>query len=267
MTISLPEMNTLLNDDSQVIGHIYIIRNTSTNKTYVGQTLSHRKNRGKYRPFGYMGRFHDHISEALCNTKKKQCTYLNNAIRMYGRDKFRCELLATCPKEDLDRQESLYIKECNSLYPSGYNLTRGGKVFKDIETHDITPTSSTLSPKKRGGSTNRTEETRAKMSEQLKIVMGTPEARKEQMQRSQNQHRSIKLSKFKNITFEMSNPEKYLRVIHKKDGTQFIRLVIEGITTQFTGKYESIEELTKKAMEFMKSVNLSATLPNCSGNP
>jgi hypothetical protein len=85
--------NKLLETNRGVTGHIYRITNTQTNKIYIGQTLSHRKNRGKYRPFGYMGRFYDHSSEALCNTKKKQCTYLNNAIRMYGKDAFHCELL------------------------------------------------------------------------------------------------------------------------------------------------------------------------------
>lgn len=40
-----------------------------------------------------MGRFYDHISEAINNTKNKQCMYLNNAIRKYGKDNFTCKLL------------------------------------------------------------------------------------------------------------------------------------------------------------------------------
>ncbi|NBP57407.1 hypothetical protein EBU71_12900, partial [bacterium] len=95
-------MDKILEDNSQVVGQIYLITNKQTNKQYVGQTLSHRKNHNKYRPFGYIGRFKDHISEALCNTKKKQCTYLNNAIRLYGKDEFTVELITVCPKEDLD---------------------------------------------------------------------------------------------------------------------------------------------------------------------
>jgi hypothetical protein len=39
-------MNELLEDNTQVNGHIYLMTNTQTNKYYVGQTLSHRKNRG-----------------------------------------------------------------------------------------------------------------------------------------------------------------------------------------------------------------------------
>ena len=103
-------MSEILNDNSQVQGQIYLITNIKTNKQYVGQTLTHRKNRNKYRPFGYIGRFNDHISEAICNTKKKQCTYLNNAIRLDGKDAFTVELLLTSSKEELDSFEEQYIK-------------------------------------------------------------------------------------------------------------------------------------------------------------
>ena len=260
-------MNKLLEDNSQVIGHIYLITNIKTNKYYVGQTLSHRKNRGKYRPFGYMGRFHDHISEAVCNTKKKQCTYLNNAIRLYGKEAFQCELLMACPKQELDIQEEYHIKEYKSQYPDGYNLTRGGKVFKNMETNDVEKTSPIHPPKKRGGCTSRSKETRAKMTERLKEVMGTPEARQEQMRRSQKQHSIIKLSKFKGVIVDMNNIEQYLHVRSNKDGSKFIKLVIGDKTTSFTGKYETLQELKQKAIEFIKIINQSATLPNCSGNP
>lgn len=83
----------------QVKGHIYVITNKNNGKNYVGQTLTHRLNRGKYKPFGYEGRFRDHLSEALCNTKKKQCSYLNNAIRKDGKDSFTCSLILECTKD------------------------------------------------------------------------------------------------------------------------------------------------------------------------
>jgi hypothetical protein len=259
-------MEEILDDNSQVIGHIYLITNTKLNKYYVGQTLSHRKNRNKYRPFGYIGRFKDHISEALCNTKKKQCTYLNNAIRLYGQESFRVELIATCSKEETDAYEERYIEEYNSLYPNGYNLTTGGKVFKNIKT-EIEPTSPMNIPKKRGGCTSRSTETRAKMTESLKKVMGTPNARKEQMLRSQKQHSSKKLPNFAGLSVDTNNLDQYIRIIHKKDGSQFIRIIIGDKRTSFVGKYETIDQLKEKAIQFLKSINISATLPNCSGNP
>jgi hypothetical protein len=255
----------ILNDSSQVIGNIYIIINTTTNKQYIGQTVSHRKNHNKYRPFGYEGRFKDHISEAICNTKKKQCNYLNNSIRQYGKEVFNVELITTCNKEELDTLEELYIKQYNTLYPNGYNLTKGGKVFRSINP-DIEPTNPTNIPKKRGGCINRSSETRAKMTKSLKIVFGTPDAKKEQMLRSQKQHAINKINKFKGIEIDLNNINQYIKVLNKKDVSTFIRVVIGEKKTTFVGKYETLEILRDKAIEFIKSVN-TATLPNCSGNP
>ena len=255
----------ILNDSSQVIGNIYIITNTTTNKQYIGQTVSHRKNHNKYRPFGYEGSFKDHISEAICNTKKKQCNYLNNSIRQYGKEVFKVELITTCNKEELDTLEELYIKQYNTLYPNGYNLTKGGKVFRSINP-DIEPTNPTNIPKKRGGCTNRSSETRAKMTKNLKIICGTPDAKKEQILRSQKQHSIYKINKFKGIEIDLNNINQYIKVLNKKDGSKYIRVVIGEKKTTFVGKYETLEILRDKAIEFIKSVN-TATLPNCSGNP
>jgi hypothetical protein len=258
-------MNELLEDSSQVTGQIYLITNTKANKKYVGQTLSHRKNRKKYRPFGIIGRFNDHISEAVCNTKKKQCTYLNNAIRLYGKESFQVELLHTCSKDELDHYETYYIKQYNTLYPNGYNLTIGGKVFKDLTllTENITPLHP---PKKRGGCTNRSAETRAKITERLKQVMGTPEALQEQTLRSQKQHGKTKVLQFKDVTIDMEHVDQYLRIQKRKDGSTLIKVVIGEKRTSFTGKYETENQVKQRAIAFIKSI-YSATLPNCSGNP
>ena len=86
------------------------------------------------------------------------------------------------------------------------------------------------------------------------------------MKRSQKQHSTVKLSKFKGVVVDMDNMEQYLRVRNSKDGSKFIKLVIGDKTTSFTGKYETLDEIKKKAIEFIKTI-YSATLPNCSGNP
>jgi hypothetical protein len=259
-------MSDILLDNTNVIGQIYKITNIKTNKIYIGQTLSHRKNRGKYRPFGYEGRFKDHLSEALCNSKKKQCTYLNNAIRHHGKEAFTVVLLTACNKDELDDYEIKYIKDYSSLYPNGYNLTLGGKTFKNVSTPDITQVSNINTPKKRGGCKERTPETRAKMTKSLKQVMGTPEARLEQMKRSQTQHYKNKLDKFKGVIFDTDNINQYIKIRKSKDGSQYIKIYNDGLSTTFVGKYENIEELKTKAIEFINLVNLSAILPNCSGN-
>ena len=121
-------------------------------------------------------------------------------------------------------------------------------------------------PKKRGGCISRSPETRAKMTESLKQVMGTPEARKEQMLRSQKQHFDAKLSRFKGVTIDEENIEQYLK-IRKSNSSTFIKIKIGDKTTSFVGKYETLDELKQKAVEFIKSINTSATLPNCSGTP
>ena len=258
-------MEALLLDNSQVIGHLYVILNTATNKQYVGQTLSHRKNHNKYRPFGYQGRFKDHVSEAVCNTKKKQCMYLNNAIRSYGADVFRVELITTCPKDDLDRLEEQYIKEYDTLYPNGYNLTIGGKVFKGMVA-TIDPSHPISAPKARGGSTSRSAETRAKMSERLKIARSTPDAVESQILRSQAQHSRAKLAIFKDVTIDMEHIDSYIKVRKTKNGT-LVKVMIGGKTTSFAGKYESLENTKERALQFIRSIQSSATLPNCSGTP
>jgi group I intron endonuclease len=259
-------MDKILEDNSQVVGQIYLITNKQTNKQYVGQTLSHRKNHNKYRPFGYIGRFKDHISEALCNTKKKQCTYLNNAIRLYGKDEFTVELITVCPKEDLDTYEEKYIQEYNSLYPNGYNLTTGGKIFKNINT-DIEKNNPTITTKKRGGSVSRSSETRTKMSNSLKEIMNTPQIRQELMLRTQKQHSESKIANFKNVNIDLDKIEQYIKIRNKKDGSKFIKVIVGNKQTSFVGKFNTLEELKERAIQFLKSVNSFATLPNCSGNP
>jgi len=134
-------------EKEKILGQIYKITNIITKKCYIGQTLSHRLNKRKYRPFGYIGRFNDHISEAINNTKKKQCTYLNNSIRKHGKEKFKIELLKCCNKIELDDTEKFFIELNNSIYPNGYNLTIGGKTAE----HKNVKNNKELQPfKKRG---------------------------------------------------------------------------------------------------------------------
>lgn len=253
-------MSDILLDNTNVVGHIYLIKNTKLDKLYVGQTLSHRKNKSKYRPFGFQGRFNDHISEATCNTKKKQCTYLNNAIRLYGKDAFSVTLITTCSPLELDNLEKFYIKEYNTLYPNGYNLTIGGKTFKNDLNIDSIQTAKNP-PKKRGGCKERTVETRAKMTKSLKEICGTPEARREQMIRTQTQHTLKKIDKFQGVKIDLDVIDSYIKTRNSKDGSKYIKVCIEGKTTTFVGKYEKIEDLRIKAINFIKNIK-SATLPN-----
>ena len=120
--------NIILDDQSERYCEIYKITNLSNGKIYVGQAVSHILNHKRYRPYGHEGRFRCHISEAF-STKKNQSHYLNNAIRKYGVKDFVVELIECCEVKKSDEREIHYIKELNSLFPSGYNLKNGGSVF------------------------------------------------------------------------------------------------------------------------------------------
>lgn len=257
-------MSQILPDKSGVEGHIYLIEKIGKKpKYYVGQTLSHRKNRGKYRPFGYEGRFNDHVSEAMCNTKKKQCWYLNNAIRRYGKDAFKVSLLQTCALTELDTLEQHYIEKYKSLYPSGYNLTSGGKVFKSQEIPNSTL--QTKTPGKRGGCKERSNTTRQKMSTSLKEAFKSVDVRTALMQRTQNQHYQQKLDKFRDVEVDAMNLTQYIYTRNSTNNGQFVRIKVDNKAVDFVGKYETIETLQKRALTFLEQIAGNAS--KLTGNP
>jgi len=52
---------------------------------------------------------------------------LQDAVRKYGIDKFKFEILVICFDEDRYKLEIEYIQKYNSMVPNGYNLTKGGE--------------------------------------------------------------------------------------------------------------------------------------------
>jgi group I intron endonuclease len=120
--------NEILDDESIRYCEIYKITNIANGKLYVGQAVSHILNHKRYRPYGREGRLRCHISEAF-SAKKNQSHYLNNAIRKHGVDNFNVELLECCEISNADERETHYIRELNSLFPTGYNLKNGGTTF------------------------------------------------------------------------------------------------------------------------------------------
>jgi group I intron endonuclease len=249
-------MDDILTDTSNIRGLIYIITNTLSKKQYVGQTVSHRKNKGKYRPFGIEGRFKDHLSEAICNTKKKQCWYLNNAIRKDGKDVWKVGLLEECSVKDLDVLEEKYILEYNTLYPTGYNLTKGGKTLPEIQHRFQEPTNTRG---KRGGCLVRTDYTRELMSSRSKIHSNDPEVKIKRSTDAKQQHLTKKLSAFKDVKIDLDKIDEYITFAKGR-----VVVCIDGISVTFCGKHETQDDLFKRANEFIR---LLATLPNCSGNP
>jgi len=61
---------------------------------------------------------------------------IKKAIQKYGLDNFRREVLCECnSKTELEDSEILYIKELNTIYPNGYNISRTSFGGNYIENH------------------------------------------------------------------------------------------------------------------------------------
>jgi hypothetical protein len=241
-----------IEDSEKVVGEIYKITNTVNGKYYIGQTRSHRLNHNKYRPFGYIGRFNDHINEANSN-KKNQSKYLNSALIKYGKDSFTCELILTCPINELDLHEIKYISEYNSKYPNGYNLTNGGKSFTDKDGNykwvlQETPKVPTISVK----DTKKSDYTKKLISERLKSSLKNKEQREKMMKLTQNQHLYNKYEIYRNITIDENKIDEYIRVIkNNTTNSEYVRVIIDKVKTTFVGKYESIESIKERARNFI----------------
>ena len=95
-------------------GIIYKISSPS-GKVYVGQTIC-----------SFEKRIRQHKS------KTSTCTALKNAINKYS-DEMKYEIIEdNIPHKQLDEREIYWIKELNSLAPSGYNLNTGGGQFYQV---------------------------------------------------------------------------------------------------------------------------------------
>jgi group I intron endonuclease len=94
------------------MGLIYIIRNITNNKCYIGQTRNSIEKR-----------FEQHCR------KSSLCPCLKNAINKYSKESFSIEILweaENCTDEEINKKEIEYIQEFNTISPNGYNLTYGG---------------------------------------------------------------------------------------------------------------------------------------------
>lgn len=92
-------------------GVIYCITNLLDGKRYIGQTIQ--------KPYV---RWKEHQRSAIRGTDLA----VHRAIRKYGADQFAFSVLLTCSASILDGLEALFISDCGTLSPGGYNLTAGG---------------------------------------------------------------------------------------------------------------------------------------------
>ena len=89
--------------------NIYIITNILNRKQYVGKTIH-----------SIHHRFEQH-----CNDTNN--TYIDSAIKKYGRENFKVELLMKCPDDEWQYWEKHFIQCMHTHWTEGgYNLSRGG---------------------------------------------------------------------------------------------------------------------------------------------
>lgn len=92
-------------------GFIYIIRNNSNSKVYVGQTKVDMKLRWK-----------EHLRHSDYGSQ-----LINRAMKKHGKENFYMDLLENCLLEEIDEREVYYIDLFDSTDKTkGYNVSIGG---------------------------------------------------------------------------------------------------------------------------------------------
>lgn len=89
---------------------IYKITHKPTGRTYIGQSVD----------IGTRWSEHTNFAEA-----KKKWQVIKKAIYEHSVVEFTFEIIEECPKKDLDKKESYWIKHYNCVKPNGYNQNRG----------------------------------------------------------------------------------------------------------------------------------------------
>jgi group I intron endonuclease len=95
------------------MGYIYKITNTITNKCYIGET----------KQINPESRWKEHKNTIKNGTG---CPALRDAVKKYGIENFKFDILLICFDEDRYKYEIEYIKKYNSQIPNGYNILCGG---------------------------------------------------------------------------------------------------------------------------------------------
>lgn len=98
-------------------GSIYKIICEPTGKIYIGQTCDFKIKNGIAYNYGPIGRWSDHKSSS-----KRTDTPLAQAIREYGEDAFKVEVLEQDLLEKLDELEAKWINKLDCIWPKGLNV-------------------------------------------------------------------------------------------------------------------------------------------------
>lgn len=125
-------------------GVVYLIVNKVNGKMYVGQTTRTLEKR-----------FNEHSKDHFA---------IGNAIRKYGAENFRCEVLKLCAsKAEMDAWEKFFIAAICCKIPFGYNVSDGGGGVAGRKHTDEERAKITVAKKGK----HPTKETRAKIAATL----------------------------------------------------------------------------------------------------
>ena len=97
-----------------MLGRIYKITNLINNKVYIGQTINTLQER-----------WWGHCQNVNSNSYKM---VIKRAIKKYGKESFKIELLEECDQKLLNEKERFWINYYNS-FKEGYNSTIGGQDY------------------------------------------------------------------------------------------------------------------------------------------
>jgi hypothetical protein len=138
-------------------GVIYIIKNVSSNKVYIGSSI-----------YGLTKRKRCHITNLKNN--KHHSLKLQRAWNKYGEDNFIFEVVETCNKENILIKEQYWINKYDS-YTSGYNATpiAGNCLGREVKKETRLKISNSL----KGRKVIRTEEHNKKLgiSKRKKVIL------------------------------------------------------------------------------------------------
>lgn len=106
---------------------IYKFTNNINGKSYIGQSTNIKR------------RYKEH------RTKKCEKTLFHEAINEYGFENFDFAIVEICDAKELNNKEVYYIKEFNTLFPNGYNISEGGYYGHPVGLSSMDDVSSIIS--------------------------------------------------------------------------------------------------------------------------
>lgn len=138
---------------------IYLRTNLVNNKCYVGQTSNLKRREMEW----------NYLKQTYAND------YISNDREKYGFDAWVVKVLAECDnRENAWNLEQKFIKDYNTIWPNGYNLSEGGAGSKGCKLSD--ETKQKISEALKGK--HLSEETKRKISEGNKGKIVSEETKK-----------------------------------------------------------------------------------------